>query len=293
MNREHAKRWLEYYERGQKPTRVKLKAVVYSDKTIKKPVHFKLNNFEMTLSPLPLGQQPRSPSEGGLMPAFVCETIADLVHHRDGNNFDLYECLDRVLPVAGFKYHLSIHFNQWEEYDNDWIETVSGGGRISMMCSYEEIPKPNIQALVQAYEKLSLKSDKRSRKAVMLRTRLKEALELEEASPRYSFMSYYSIIEIISDDLAAHKDVPSSNRVAVDMARHSLSTKGSQRTKIYFLLLAFENDFDLDQKMALPDKRNDLAHGQFELESHYVDACKELAVWASEKYVLHLACEES
>ncbi len=186
------------------------------------------------------------------MPAFVCETIADLVHHRGGNNFDLYECLDRVLPVAGFKYHLSIHFNQWEEYDNDWIEAVSGGGRISMMCSYEEIPKPNIQALVQAYEKLSLKSDKRSRKAAMLRTRLKEALELEEVSPRFSFMSYYSIIEIISDDLATHKDVPSSNRVAVDMARHSLSTKGSQRTKIYFLLLAFENDFDLDQKWHFP-----------------------------------------
>ena len=290
MNKEHAKRWMEYYERGQNPTRVKLRAVVYSDQAISTPVHFKLNNFEMTLFPLPEGK-PISSNEGGLMPAFGCETIVQYEHHRGGNNFDLYECLDRVLPVIGFKYRLSIHFNQWEEYDGEWLEVIGGGGRFSMLSTHKEIPKLNIQALVQAYEKVSLKSDKRSKKATMIRKRLKEALELEDVSPRFSFMSYYNIIEIISDDLAASKDVPTKDCVAVDMARHSLSTKGSQRTKIYFLLLAFENDFNLDEQMELADIRNDLAHGQFELDREYVDACKKLAVWVSEKYVLHIASE--
>lgn len=223
------------------------------------------------------------------MPAFVCETIAEEEHHRGGNNFDLYECLDRVLPVAGFKYRLSIHFNQWEEYDGEWLEAIGGGGRFNKLVTHAEIPKSNIQALVQAYENVSLKADKRSKKAAVIRARLKEALDLEDVSPRFSFMSYYSIIEIISDDLASSMDVPSKNPVAVDMARHALSTRGSQRTKIYFLLLAFENDFNLDQQMTLSDIRNNLAHGQLELEHGYVDVCKRLAVWASEKYVLHLA----
>ncbi len=225
------------------------------------------------------------------MPAFVCETIAAEKYHRGGNNFDLYECLDRVLPVLGFKYRLSINFSQWEEYDGEWLEVFGGGGRAHMLVTHGEIPKSNIQALVQAYEKISLKNDKRSKKAAMIRKRLKEALDLEDVSPRFSFMSYYSIIEIISDDLAASEDVPSKNSVAMDMARHALSTKGSQRTKIYFLLLAFENDFNLDQQMALSEIRNNLAHGQFELERGYVEACKKVAVWASEKYVLHLATE--
>ncbi|KGK57160.1 hypothetical protein NC00_14175 [Xanthomonas cannabis pv. phaseoli] len=164
---------------------------------------------------------------------------------------------------------------------------------MSIMSRYNEMPNPKIQELIQAYEKLSLKSDKRSKKASTLRSRLKEALELEDVSPRFSFISYYNIIEVISDDLASEKDVPSGNKVAIDIAKYSLSTKGSQRTKIYFLLLAFDNNFELNQAMALSDTRNYLAHGQIELDVHYVELCKKLAIWASESYVLHLARDDS
>lgn len=288
MNKEDAKRWLAYQEKGQKATRFKLSTVVYSDQAIGKSMHFKLNDFEMTFSPLPSGQG-NSRDEEGFMAAFLCETIADAESHRGGSNFDLYECLDRVLPVLGFRYRLSLSYEQWEEYDGEWIRSIGAAGRCMGLSIYPDCPKPDIHALVQAYEKLSLKTDKRSKKAAQIRKRLKEALDLEDVSLRFSFMSYYSIIEIISDDLAVNKDVPSGNPVAIDMARHGLSTKGNQRTKIYFLLLVFENDFNIDQQVELADMRNKLAHGDFELSRSYVDECKKLAVWVSEKYVLHLS----
>lgn len=114
-----------------------------------------------------------------------------------------------------------------------------------MLITYPDVPKKTIYSIIAAYEKLSVQTDKRSQKAVAIRGRLKEAIKLENISRRYSFLSYYSIVEIVSDDLVATKDCPSGDNIAKEIANFFLSTKGSQRTKIYYILRAIPNDFNI------------------------------------------------
>lgn len=288
LSQEDAKKWLDYRERGLKPTRYKLKSVVYSDNALEAFTQFKLNGFELTLAPLS-AEHRRFEEIDGFAPAFICEVISGHDSHRGGSNFDLYECLDRVLPVIGFKYRLPLEYSQFEEYEGEWIESVAGGGNVSLQRIHKVIPHPKIQEIISAYESALTRVDKRSKKSVIIRTRLKEALELERVSRRFSFMSYYNILEIISDDLASNKTAAYSNAIAADISKFSLSTKGSQRVKLYFLLQAIDNEFDLDQSIALADVRNDLAHGELSVDWPKLELCKKIAFWASDYFILSMS----
>ncbi|TCV65730.1 hypothetical protein [Pseudomonas fluorescens] len=288
MNKEDTVKWLDYLDRKIKATRYKLRALVYSDNSLETINHFQLNGFELTPSPLPLETSTRGDIEG-LSPAFECQVISSADSHRGGNNFDIHECLDRVMPLLGFKYRLSTSYSQWEEYEGQWLEVNSFGGYVTFQNIHKELRRPDIQKIVEAYELTSTRTDKRSKKSATIRKRLKEALELEDVSKRFSFLSYYNIIEIISDDMASSKSIPSSNPVAIDISRHSLSTKGSQRTKIYFLLHAIINDFDLNDSIALADVRNDLAHGELTVSQEQLELCKKIAYWSSDNFALEVA----
>ncbi|MGP0171435.1 hypothetical protein ACSVIJ_06075 [Pseudomonas sp. NCHU5208] len=288
MKREDAEKWLHYHRAGIPPTRYKLRSLVYSSNSILTQANFKLNGYELSLIPLPEVNNFHGEIEG-YMPAFVCEIISESETHRAGNNFDIHECLDRVLPLVGFNYRLPLNYTQWEEYDGEWIEAIGGGGRVSMQSRHQSLPNKNIHSIVDAYEKVSTRLDRRSKKAAAIRNRLKEAGNLETISRRYSFLSYYSVLEIISDDLASNKHCPSNSQIAIDIAEFSLSTKGSQRTKIYFLLSALEHEFDIDQCIKLSDIRNDIAHGEQTVSHEHLELCKKLAFWASEFFVLHIS----
>lgn len=288
MKREDAEKWLHYYNLGIKPTRYKLSSLVYSNIGISIPINFKLNGYKLSLIPLPEGGDFHGEIEG-YMAAFMCEIISESEAHCGGNNFDIHECLDRVLPLVGFNYRLPLNYLQWEEYEGEWIRAIAGGGRVSMQSRYQTLPNENIHTIVDAYEKVSTRSDRRSKKATTIRSRLKEANNLETVSRRYSFLSYYSILEIISDDLASNKHHPSNSQVAIDIAEYSLSTKGSQRAKMYFLLSALEHDFNVDLCVKLSDIRNDIAHGEQTVKHEHFELCKKMAFWASEIFVLHIA----
>ncbi len=147
--------------------------------------------------------------------------------------------------LLGFDYRLPIGYQQWEEYEGKWLPVLGLAASASMLITYPDVPKKTIYSIIAAYEKLSVQTDKRSQKAVAIRGRLKEAIKLENISRRYSFLSYYSIVEIVSDDLVATKDCPSGDNIAKEIANFFLSTKGSQRTKIYYILRAIPNDFNI------------------------------------------------
>lgn len=287
MDKDDAKKWLDYNDRGIKPTRFKLESLVFCNHSISTKAHFVLDGFELSLLPISEDLK-RSGHIEGLMPAFTCRVISQASSHRGGNNFDIHECLDRVLPLVGFTYRLPINFHQWEEYEGNWIKAVGGGGQAYAQTGYTKLPKDNIVQIVDAYEKVSKKKDKRSVKASKIRTRIREALELESVSKRYSFLSYYSVLEIISDDLAANRDCPSDSSIANDIAEYSLSTRGSQRTKIYFLLNALDNEFNISDCIRLSDIRNDIAHGEQNVRSEEFELCKNLAFWASEEFILKI-----
>jgi hypothetical protein len=287
---EDTKKWLEYQQRGVKPTRYKLSSIVFSTQNIAVPVHFALNGQNLSLLPLATGEHPSGMIEG-YGPAFRCEIVSQPSVHRGGNNFDIQEALDRVLPLLGFDYRLPIEYQQWEEYEGQWLPLLGLAMSASILISHLDIPKKTIHSIVAAYEKLSGRTDKRSKKAVAIRGRLKEAIRLENISRRYSFLSYYSIVEIVSDDLAVAKDCPSGDTIAQEIANFSLSTKGSQRTKLYFLLRAIPNDFNITSCVEVADTRNDIAHGELTVSAEHFDLCKKLAFWASEAFALKVADE--
>lgn len=287
MTPEDAKRWLEYQSMGIKPSRIKLQTVVFSDQSIAVPVEFLLDGYKLTLSPFIRGNRITGNLEGYL-PAFNCEVISEQRVHRGGGNFDLHEALDRVLPLLGFDYRLPLEYHQWEEYNGEWLESVSASASMNTLMTHGDIPNKNIHQVVEAYEKLSIRADKRAKKATSLRTRLKEAIRLESSSKRYSFLSYYSILEIVSDDLASTKDCSSCDQIAKEIANYALSQKGSQRTKIYFLLHALPNTFLTEECVELADIRNDIAHGEQSVPHASFDLCKKMAFWASEAFALEV-----
>lgn len=283
-----AKRWLDFQAKGIHPTRIKLQSTVFSDKGVGVPIKFSLKGCELSLRPIPHNERPPENVEG-YMPAFICEVVCEQSFFRGGGNFSIHDALDKVLPLLGFDYRLPLNFEQWEEYEGEWLACLGAAGSMSMLNIYGDIPNKNIHAIVEAYENLSSRTDKRSKKALSVRSRLKEAITLENISRRYSFLSYYSIIEIISDDLAATKDYSGGDQIAREISEYALSTKGSQRTKIYFLLHAMPNSFEVDACVHLSDIRNDIAHGEQEVAFEHFDLCKKLAYWASEGFALRVA----
>lgn len=287
MISEDTKKWLEYQQRGVKPTRYKRSAIVFSSHSIAVPVHFELNGLHLSLLPFASGERPVGSLEG-YGPAFRCEIISQSSVPSSGDDVNIQEALDRVLPLLGFDYRLPIEYQQWEEYDGQWLSVLGVAMSASMLLTHPDIPQKT-NSIVAAYERLSGRKDKRSKKTVAIRSRLKEAVRLEDISRRYSFLSYYSIIEIVSDDLAAAKDCPSGDSIAQEIANYSLSTKGSQRTKIYFLLRAIPNEFNISSCVEIADIRNNIAHGEMTVSPEHFDLCKKIAFWASDAFVLKVA----
>lgn len=282
MRSDALKKWLEYQSKGVKPTLCKISTIVFSTKTITVPVHFALKGQNVSFFPLAGNESPRGLIEG-YGPAFRCE-----ITYKNDNNLNRQEVLDHILPILGFDYRLPIEYKKWEEYEGQWLPVTVGYGSGSVLISYPDLPNKTIHSVIEAYEKISERSDKRSKKAVAIRGRLKEALKLENISRRYSFLSYYSIIEIVSDDLATAKDCPSGDKIAQEIADFSLSSKGSQRAKIYFLLHAIPNDFNIANCIEIADVRNDIAHGKLTVSDEHFKLCKEVAFWASESLILRL-----
>lgn len=283
--------WLQYYEKGIRPSRNKYKYIVYSDNHVDKELTFELNDCRVILTPID-DRRIVNPSEiDQLMPSFICEVVTK--QPDEIKRVDLYAPLYRIFPLANFKYRHGFDYEHWGEYNGKWLKVPGGRGSVSAQYKRKGYSEHLLQKLVQAYELLDMREDKRAKKARKLRARLYEAIELELVSRRYSFLSFYNVLEIVSDDLAANNHIPTGNAVAQEMARYSLSSRGSQRTKIYFLLTALENDFSLESCMKLSDIRNDVAHGEqsVEFESHQL--CKELAYWAMEHFVLQLVKEKA
>jgi hypothetical protein len=110
-------------------------------------------------------------------------------------------------------------------------------------------------------------------------------LTLYDLSRAHSFLSFYRVIEIISDDLASKKYVATKNKTAEEIVKYQLVKQGSQRTKIYYLLKAIENNFMLDEMIELADFRNNLAHNDIEISSKTLDKCQRLSFWAGEKFL--------
>lgn len=254
-----------------------MRAVVYSDNAIRKPVAFSLTAYDVRLSPIERTAKNVFSHLEKFMPAYTCEIISKTeCGHVLGSVHDLHRALDCILPLLGFDYTLSLDFEMWQDYDGSWLPVLAGCGSGTHMWSHSDLPNPRIHEIVEAYEALSLRKDKRSRKIAKLRARLGEAVSLSNISPKYGFLAYYNVVETVADDLIRPKEGEKPLK---------------QKVKVETLLTLFPHTFNVADCIKVADIRNALAHSDG--ENFHVEAalCKQLALWASECLALQLASE--
>jgi len=292
MECDDTKKWLKYHKKGIKPSRYKLRSLVYCEKAFGIPVNFKLDGLEVKLIPLSGNKKRISKVVDNFLPAFECEVISETRVHSDINNKDISNALDRILPWLGFDYRLPADFTQWEEYEGNWIVRPGAIVRTGMLVTHPALTKKNIHDLVKNCEVLAGKNSNRAKKSVKIRTKLQEGIRLQRVSYQYSFLSFYNVIEMESDDFASQGVHPSGDPTATELSQLEVLKQSNQRAKVYFLLKAVDNSFNLEKCIALADIRNKLAHSECIIPLKKFWLCKEVSFWAAEQFIIVLSAHE-
>jgi hypothetical protein len=280
--------WIQCRERFGEPSRTKYTAVVYSDQLCSQSLEFKLLGGTLSISPIGEGERSMEYLDGYL-PAFHAEyTISHAITNKNKIR-SLNEALDFVLPLMAFDYRVSGFESKFDEFNGEWVEALNPRLTCGGMSYHKDLPRRKLIECIGSLAKLMEVDHGRKKIAVSLKDKLREALRLSSTSARYSFLSYYNILELISDDLAKRNEIPSGDSVAKEISEFSLSTKGSQRNKIYFLSRAISNDFNLEDCLALCEVRNKLAHAESAIDPSQYNLCADLAHWMVEEYIIWVA----
>lgn len=273
---EQIQQWLSYFEQKIEAKRFAMRTVVYSDHAIEKTIHFSLNNYDISLHPIEKTPQMAFGGEQKYYPAFICELISkeNAAQARMGTLFDLYNALDRIMPLMGFDYELSRNFEMWQDYDSQWLPVQASTGAVKTQHGYSDVPNSRIYELVSAYEAISLAPDGRLQKLSRLPQLLKEATNLASLATNHGLLAYYKVIEIIADDVL---DPPQDKRFH------------TQQEKMAGLLKLYPHTFNVADCIKVSVARNKLAHSSGS-DGFHKEAwlCKEIALWAAEQIALDI-----
>ena len=116
---------------------------------------------------------------------------------------------------------------------------------------------------------------------------LKKGLAFSHISSEESFLAFYKVLEIISDDLKQSKDEGRNSDFLKDIIKYNLVERPSQRLKIYFLVKFLDiEDFNLSKYISIADTRNDLSHSDKKINENQAMIVQNLAFSAFNKYLL-------
>ncbi|HCE2818519.1 TPA: hypothetical protein NG675_004597 [Vibrio parahaemolyticus] len=277
---EEAKQWLNYHERGIKPSRFKSIVTIYSDQSFDKKLDFNFENCSIKLTPY---------KASGLevtagykyMPSFVCEVTSEL----ESSEVNVSAILKEIFTWLEFDVEIGSLLDTWEEYEGNWIKCFNGTASTYSQNRFQEIPKKGFEEFLCVLARAKCTNSKRAKKISAISRYLQEGLKLKFISPNYSFLSFYKVVEIISDDLASKGYCSTESSVARELVSFKLLSRGSQRAKIYYLLSAIDNDFTLEDMVYLADVRNELAHNDHQVSFDKLIKCQSLAYWCAEHFV--------
>jgi hypothetical protein len=269
---EQIQQWLSYAERKIAPRRFAMRTLVYSDSSIKKAVYFSLRQYDVALYPIEQTAANIFGDKHKFMPAYTCELISK-GEVGPGHIGSLYAALDCIMPLMGFDYELPVEFEMWQDYDGEWLPVQASGGACKFQDRHGDVPNSRIYELVAAYETLSTRSDKRSKKFATLPQRLKEAASQANVATKYGLLAYYNVIEIIADDLLGS---------AEDGKPYP------QKVKMEKLLSLFPHRFNVQACIKVSNARNKLAHSDGKSFHEEARLCREIALWAAEHIALEL-----
>ncbi len=280
--------WIKFREEFGEPTRTKYTATVYSDQLYSQSLEVNLLGGALSLKPI--SQNERSMDYlDEYLPAFIAEYTVDNKKVIRNKITTLNEALDFVLPLMAFDYRLTGFESKFDEFNGQWVEALNPRVTYGGISAHKDLPRNKLIECIDALSRIAERDHSRTKTALSLKNKLREALRLRNTSIRYSFLSYYNILEIISDDLAKRNEIPSDDIVAKEISEFSLSTKGNQRSKIYFLLRAVKNEFKLDECLEICEIRNKLAHAESNIEWNHYNLCADLAHWMVEEYIIWVA----
>ena len=84
--------------------------------------------------------------------------------------------------------------------------------------------------------------------------------------------------------MSSKKIVQTDSLIAKEMSEFQLI--GSQKSKVYYLLKALDNKFDLQKCINIAGLRNDLTHNPgINIEQDDLEYCQKVAFWVGEKFV--------
>ncbi|MGR5150071.1 hypothetical protein ACQKP8_26435 [Photobacterium alginatilyticum] len=287
---EDARKWLSFHEKGVKPTRYKTRAIIYSDSSIQKELNFTFENHKIKLNPFNSTGIDIDPRHK-YMPSFVCEVISDANHQ--GGDLNVKSVLDEIFTWLEFDFEIGNPLETWEEYEGEWIKGFDASVSSSFQNQYQDMQKVNFESFLDKLSVARHSNSKRAKKVNAIRSYLQEGLKLKFISSNYSFLSFYKVVEIISDDLASKQYCSTENAVVKELVSFKLLSRGSQRTKIYYLLSSIENNLPLDDMVYLADVRNELAHNDHHVDFEKLVLCQKLAYWAAENFISIVASDQS
>lgn len=276
------KPWVSFQDQGIKATRFKNKLIVYSDKTIKKEIRLNLEHHEVFMNPINNSNIRLEEASTKKYPsAFICEVISN--NCNDINKSTSIPALDEIFTWLEFDYILGEIYEREEEYNGEWVSAPALSFSCKIQMGYPDLPKENLQSFLKIYEKVKKVNSKRGRKVITVRQNLQEGLRLRDISKKYSFLAFYNVIEMISDDLVSKKYHETDDPVIKELIEFQL-IKG-QRSKIYYILKAIKNDFQVRNMLKLANLRNTATHSDENIDNDLLDMCQKLAYWSAEQFI--------
>jgi hypothetical protein len=262
--------WVSYVNRKIEARKFAMRALVYSDNSIKLPIYFSLNKYEIALYPVEKTAQVVFGGTHRFFPAFSCELISNgnSGPGHVGSLMDLYAALDCVMPLMGFDYELTMEYEMWQDYEGVWLPVQAFAGACKFQHVHSDVPNPKIYELVSTYEALSARLDKRSQKFATLPQRLKAAARQANVAENYGLLAYYNIIEVVADDLLTPSETGKPFK---------------QREKMEKLLALYPHKFNVEDCLKVSAARNTLAHSHGKSFFEEARLCREIALWAAER----------
>ena len=270
--------WVSLYlsQRAKKGpvTRCKYRYAIYSDLVIHESAQLDHEEVKITLIPV---KNDYSNKKRGFIHLMDYEAIIETSDLNEGQTI-AEKYLDIILILVRGKFHSHQPIRHWVECECEWVGLPIAELTGSVVCTLrKDYIDENMDCFYGLCESLG-QNDKISKKIFKCKELLISALKIQSLWPNESFLNFYKVLEIITDELKKEKyrERLKLNGSVREFFALGFMENPSQRMKMFFLYHALCLDkFDKYKFVNLGDIRNKVAHTPHQPEGSDVQLCNE------------------